>query len=103
MTRCIDISDNRKLGTISPIAMFVFVGCYIGLTAFMDFGILYFICVMVAYILTQLFFQFTPRYVWLTLKFLSTNAYLTPSFTDDWYIVDETRFSNIQRILPDIE
>jgi len=102
MTRCIDISENKKIGTVSPIAMFVFVGCYIVLTALMDFGILYFICIMVSYILTQIFFQYTPRIVWLTIKFLTTNPYLTPTFEDEWYVADENQFKSIQRILPEV-
>lgn len=102
MTRCIDISENKKLGTVSPVAMFVFVGIYVVLTALMQFGIMYFICVVISYILCQIFFQYSPRYIFLTIKFLSTNSYLSPSFEDDNYFTDETQFEGVKKVLPEV-
>lgn len=102
MTRCIDIAENKKLGTVSPIAMFVFVGIYVILTALMQFGIMYFIMVAISYILCQIFFQYSPRYIFMTIRFLATNSYLTPSFKDQDYVFDETQFNGIKRILPEV-
>lgn len=100
MRKCIDVSDNKKLGAVSPVAMFAFAAIFIVLTAVMKAGFLYFILVFASYVLTQIFFQYTPRYVLLTLKFLVTNSYLTPSFEDFSYIADETKITGIANVLP---
>jgi len=102
-TRCIDISENRKLGQTSPVAMFVFIAIFILLTALMTVGILYLILVCLAYIFSQLFFQFSPRFIFLSLKFVLRNSYLTPSFSDELYLEKEERISGIRRILPEEE
>lgn len=99
-TRCIDISENRKLGTVSPLAIFAFVGIYIILTAFMDPGFTYVLLLAVSYILTQIFFQYTPRFIFLLLKYLITNAKLSPSFNDDKYLSDHRQIKSLQQILP---
>lgn len=99
-TRCIDISENRKLGTVSPLAIFAFVGIYIILTAFMEPGFTYILLLAVSYILTQIFFQYTPRFIFLLLKFLLTNARLSPSFQDEKYIGDHNQIKSLQKILP---
>lgn len=99
-TRCVDISENRRLGNVSPIAIFVFIGIFIVLTAFMDPGFTYILSLGVAYILTQIFFQFTPRFVYLLLKFLITNHRLSPSFKDEQYMTDHRKIKSLQRILP---
>jgi hypothetical protein len=99
-TRCIDISENRKLGTVSPLAIFAFVGIYIILTAFMEPGFTYILLLVISYILTQIFFQYTPRFIFLLLKFLLTNARLSPSFQDEKYIGDHKQIKSLQTILP---
>ena len=101
-TRCIDISENKKLGTVSPLALFVWVAVYIVLTALMKLGIMYFIMCAFSYILCQILFEYSPRYVLLTIRFLSTNGDLTPSFDDKEYITDETQFKDIQKVLPEV-
>lgn len=98
-TRCIDISENKKVAQASPIAMFAFVGIFILLTALMKVGFIYFILVVLSYILCQLFFQFSPRFIFLSLKFILRNSYLTPSFEDEDYLNEEYRISNIKRVL----
>lgn len=98
-TRCIDISDNKKLGTTSPIAMFAFVGYFILLTALMETSLVYLILLIVGFIMTQIFFQYKPRYIFLMLKFLTRNSYLTPSFNDNNYLEDETTIPQIVNIL----
>ncbi len=99
-TRCIDISENRRLGNVSPLAIFAFVAIYIILTAFMEPGFTYIIALLAAYLLTQLFFQFTPRFIFLMIKFLLTNHKLTPNFNDEKYVVNHAGIQNLQKILP---
>lgn len=99
-TRCIDISENRRLGTVSPLAIFAFVGIYIVVTAFMEPGFTYILVLAVSYLLTQIFFQYTPRFIFLLLKFLVTNAKLSPSFEDTKYVYNHRKIKSLQRILP---
>lgn len=99
-TRCIDISENRKLGNVSPIAIFAFVGIYIVLTAFMEPGFTYILSLALSYILTQIFFQYTPRFIFLLLRFLITNHRLSPSFEDERYVHDHRKIKSLQKILP---
>lgn len=98
-TRCIDISENRKMGNMSPIAMFVFIPIYIILTAVMEPGFTYVLMLFLSFLVTQIFFQYTPRYIFLTLRFLLTNSDLTPSFKDKDYIHDERELKNLRTIL----
>lgn len=99
-TRCIDISENRKLGNVSPIAIFAFVGIYIVLTAFMEPGFTYILSLAVSYLLTQIFFQYTPRFIFLLLKYLVTNPRLTPNFNDEKYVCDHNKIKSLQKIIP---
>lgn len=102
-TRCIDIAENKKVGATSPIAMFVFVGCLIVLSALMEAGIIYLILIVISFIITQIFFQYKPRFIFYTIKFLTQNSYLTPSFEDKDYVADETRIPEIARVLNEYE
>jgi hypothetical protein len=97
--KCIDIAENRKITSVSPIAMFMWVGIYVILSAIMDFGLLYLICVFLSYVLCIILFQYSPRFVFMSIRYLGTNSYLTPSFEDEQYIVDEERIKNITTIL----
>lgn len=102
-TKCIDISDNKKIGTTSPIAMFAFIGIYIILTALMDVGFMYLILLILAFVFTQIFFQYKPRYIFLMMKYLTRQSYLTPSFEDKQYVVDEESIENVKNILNETE
>jgi type IV secretory pathway VirB3-like protein len=102
-TRCIDIAENKKIGQTSPIAMFVFVALFVILSAVMSFGFLYLILVLLAYVLSQIFFQFSPRFISLSLKFILKNSYLTPSFKDHDYLEAEYKIKNIKRVLVEEE
>ena len=99
-TKCIDISENRRLGNVSPLAIFAFIAIYIVLTAFMDPGFTYVLLLAMSYLLTQIFFQFTPRFIFLLIKFLMTSHYLTPSFEDKEYVSNHKNIKNLQQILP---
>lgn len=98
-TRCIDISENRKFSTVSPLAMLVFVACFIVLTAVMKTGFAYFFALFVCYFLSNLFFQFTPRYIFLYMRYLSQHPVLSPSFTDKDYVADEASIKSLSNIL----
>lgn len=102
-TKCIDISENKKLGTTSPIAMFAFVAIFIGITALMEVGFMYLIVLIVAFVFTQIFFQYKPRYIFLTMRFLTKNSYLTPSFNDPDYLADETKIPQVVKVLNEYE
>lgn len=99
-TKCIDIAEDKKFGNVSPLAVFAFVAIYIVLTAFMEPGFTYVLLLLASYILTQIFFQFTPRFIFLYIRFLITASYLTPSFQDDMYVVDHKKIKPLQKILP---
>lgn len=99
MRKCIDISENKKITAVSPIAMFVWVAVFIVLTAIMKFGLMYLICCFLAYVICIILFQYSPRFVFMSIRFLVTHGYLSPSFKDDQYITDETRMKNITKIL----
>ena len=102
-TKCIDISDNKKIGTTSPLAMFAFVGIFIILTALMEAGFMYLILLIVAFVFTQIFFQYKPRYIFLMIRYLTKPSYLTPSFEDKAYIVDEEKIPAVKNILHEAE
>ena len=99
-TKCIDISENKKLGKVSPIAIMAWVFCFVVLTVVMKPGIIYILLLIVSYIVTQILFQYTPRYVLWVLKFLVTNSKLTPSFRDKKFLADHKTNQHLQRILP---
>lgn len=101
-TRCIDISENKKLGHTSPIAMAAFVALFVIISALIPAGVMFFILISLSFILTQIFFQFSPRFIFLSIRFLLRNSYLTPSFFDNDYIYNEAKIKNIEKILPEV-
>ena len=100
MTKCIDISENRRLSSVSPIAIMAWVIVFTVLTAVMKPGIFYILINIFSYIVTNILFQYTPRYVKWFIVFLFTNRYLTPSFEDKKYLGDHRTNKHLQRILP---
>lgn len=99
-TKCIDISENKKLGKVSPIAIMAWVFCFVVLTVVMKPGIIYMLLLILSYIVTQVLFQYTPRYVLWVLRFLVTNSRLSPNFKDTKYLADHKTNKHLQRILP---
>jgi hypothetical protein len=100
-TKCIDIADNKKLGHASPVAMAAFLICFIIMNIFITIGFLWFILTAIIYIITQVFFQYTPRVIWLSLRFMGKSTRLSPSFPDLLYVPDEARFNEIRKIMDD--
>jgi hypothetical protein len=99
MTKCIDISENRRFSTVSPIAMFVFIGLFVIETALMKPGFAYLLALAVSYILTQIFFEYTPRFIFLFVKFIITNHHLSPNFIDKEYYIDHKNINSLKKIL----
>jgi hypothetical protein len=102
-TLCTDISENRKFNQASPIAMVVFIAIYIVMTALMKHNLWYFISLIIAFVLCQIFFYYKPRFVFLTAKFLFSNSYLTPSFEDELFLPDERLIEELDRLLIGVE
>lgn len=98
-TQCIDISENKRFSQASPIASFVFFPIFITLTAIMDADIIYFVSVIFTYLLTQLFFQYSARYIILSIRFLLRNGILSPSAPDVGYVYDEKTMPALKGIL----
>ena len=98
-TRCTDISENRKLTSVSPISLGAFLASFVILSALMRPSILYLICVLISYALCQLLFYYKPRLVILSIKFLTQNSYLTPTFVDTDYLFDENEIDNLTAVL----
>jgi hypothetical protein len=99
-TKVIDISENKKASSVSPIAVFVWVAFFILFTALVRNNLfLYIILNLVSWILTQIFFQFSPRFVFLSLRFLTTNSKLSPSFEDKGYLHDYSKIKSLSKII----
>jgi hypothetical protein len=102
-TRCTDVSENKKINQASPIAMAVFAVIYIVTTTLMRVGLAYFILLIAAFIACQILFYYKPRFVYLTVKFLFSNSYLTPSFHDKTYLPNEYEVESLRKILKGTE
>ena len=98
-TRCIDIADNKKVGTTSPISIVVWIFLFLILNAFVDLGFSYLIFLLVITVFVMIFFQYKPRYIFLLLRMKTKNSYFTPSFPDVDYIADETKIKNIAAVM----
>jgi hypothetical protein len=98
-TRCTDISENRKLNQASPMAMVVFIAIYVVMTALMEKDFLYFVSLIFVYVLCQILFYYKPRFVFLTMRFLFTNSYLTPTFHDKQYLHDENLVEELTSVV----
>lgn len=100
---CIDISENKRLDSVSPIATVVFLACFMILTMLMDLGIFWLIAVVTTGLLTYMFFQYSPRYVFIMFEFLFKHYYLVPSFDDTKYLHDHTKIDGLNRISENYE
>lgn len=98
-TRCVDISENKKLAQESPVAMVITVVCFIIETALMKPGIVYLICILLTYAICHILFFYSPRFVFLTFKFLFSNSYLTPTFEDYDYLPNEYDVPELAKLL----
>ena len=98
-TQCIDIASDKNLTNASPIAMYAFIICYIITNMFMQPDFLYVIVILIELVLCQVFFQFSPRMVFLTILFLFRNSLLSPSHQDDFYHAEEKDLKALKKVL----
>jgi hypothetical protein len=98
-TQCIDISADKNISNASPFAMGAFMVCYIVTNMLMKASFLYFILLIVEFIICQILFQFSPRVVFLSIKFLTMQKYKTPTHEDAIYYPMEADLQNLQPIL----
>ena len=102
-TLCVDISADKNLTNASPLAMYAFIICYIITNMLMDPDFLFIIIIIVELVLCQVFFQFSPRVVFITIQFLSKQSHLSPTLEDIKYIPEEKDLVPLRKILKNIE
>ena len=98
-THVIDLSSDKNITNASPISMMVFMFAFVIINMFMEVSLLYFIAVALTFIMCQIFFQFTPRMVFLSIKFYFTQSDLSPTMPDKEYYADEYAIENLKRVL----
>lgn len=98
-TRCVNLNDDKRITQVSPIAIFVFVGCLVIESALMDFGILYLIVLAISYFVCHALFYYSPRFIFLSVKFYLKYALLSPTLEDNDYLFEERNILNLQPIL----
>lgn len=98
-TRCVDVSENKRYKTTSPIAVMVFVFLFVLQNIFMDASFAFVIVAILLFVFTQIFFQYKPRFIFLGYIYLTKNSYLRPSNSDPLYIFEEEKISNIAKVL----
>ena len=95
----LDITEDSRFKATSPVAIAAWLVCFIIINIIVDFGLMIFIWYAVAGILCHLFFQYQPRFIYLTYLFLTKHTNLSPNFEDKQYIYDETQYENILKVL----
>jgi hypothetical protein len=96
---CVDIAEDKRLGTSSPFVYFAFLFFFVILTAFLDPGVIYLLLVTTSYFFCYLFFQYEPRYIFLLWRGLFRHHYLSPSFRDEKYIGNHKQFEKLNKII----
>lgn len=102
-TLCVDISADKNLTNASPLAMYAFIICYIVTNMLMDPDFLFLIVILIELVLCQIFFQFSPRMVFITMQFLSKQEHLSPTIEDEKYISDEKELKELRKIIKNVE
>lgn len=98
-TKVIDVSENKRIGTTSPIASFVFMFLFILIAAFIDFSFVFIILTLFALIFSHVFFQFGPRIMFYNIIFIFRESKLSPAFRDKEYVADHYNIKKLRRIL----
>lgn len=96
--KCVNISDNQKLDSVSPVAAVGILINFTVMTVLMDLGILYLIVVLTTSGLIFLFLQYSPRYVFLLWKYLFKHSYLIASYRDNEYIGDISEIEEVKKV-----
>lgn len=102
-TLCVDISADKNLTNASPLAMYAFIICYIITNMLMKPDFLFIIVILIELVLCQVFFQFSPRMVFITLQFLTKQEHLSPTVEDEKYVSNEKDIAPLRKILKNIE
>lgn len=102
-TLCVDISADKNLTNASPLAMYAFIICYIITNMLMKPDFLFLIIILIELVLCQVFFQFSPRMVFITMQFLGKQEYLSPTVEDEKYVANEELIKPLKKILKNVE
>lgn len=102
-TKCIDISDNKRLGTTSPISVFAFIAMFIIIVALTEPSLMQVILILLALVISQVFFQYKPRFIFLTIRYIFKNGYLTPTCEDKHFYLDDLSIKSVREALSDYE
>lgn len=102
-TEFVDIERNKKVDQYSPIAVLVFVAIFIVLTIVMRPSIMYLLFLVIDYVFVNLFFDYEPRFVFMTIMAMFKHQYLVPNFKDKEYLPTIDQLPSIKKILPDYE
>lgn len=98
-TKCVDISADKNLTHASPFAMWAFIACYIVTNILMKPDFLFLIVIFIEMLLCQIFFQYSPRLVFMTLQYLGKQEYLTPNFDDIKYYPYEKHIPELDKVI----
>lgn len=102
-TLCVDISADKNLTNASPLAMYAFIICYIITNMLMKPDFLFLIIILIELVLCQVFFQFSPRMVFITMQFLGKQEHLSPTVEDEKYVANEELIKPLKKILKNVE
>jgi hypothetical protein len=99
-TKVIDIAADRRVVSTSPLALGVFFIAYIITTLLMDLSLIYLILLAIEFFLSQAFFQYSQRTVFLFMfDWLPMATQLTPTIPDKQRKLDIRKFESIEKIL----
>jgi hypothetical protein len=97
--KCIDLSEDNSLKEASPIPMVAFSFCFFIINIFLPFDMLYIIVSIITFGICLVVFQYSPRIVFLTYRFLTRHSDLSPNFQDKSYVPNELINKNIEKII----
>ena len=98
----INVSADKALKDQSPIPVFVWVVCYVITSLVATFDLMFLVIILVEFVVCQILFQYHPRTVYLTMKFLVTHYRFTPNHEDEEYIYDEYSIEGLREVLPEL-
>lgn len=99
MRKMIDVSADKNLTDTSPIAAGVFAFMLVITSALVPATtVVFYIIVLIEYLLSMIFFQHSPRIVYLTLLFLFKHEKLSPTFEDKDFVFNENEIVELSKI-----
>ena len=100
-TRCIDVKEDSRFKSTSPIAIAAWLVSFIIINLTVSLGLMWIVINLAAFLFTHIFFQFEARYIYLTYLFMILHTDLSPNFRDPKYVDDETKYPELKRVLKD--